>query len=249
MTKKLIIIGIIGILLIIAICLSIILRPKSKEEIPVEEEKTIEKSKLYYLGHASLRIVTSEGKVIYIDPYMGNDYDMPADLVLVTHAHYDHNEVSKVKNRSADFKLITNKEALVNGGYQTFNLGYAKIEAVPAGYNKFHSEFECVGYIITLSDNVKLYVAGDTSITPKMSELSSLNIDYAFIPCDGTYTMTTDEAVKASEKINARYSIPYHTASDGRDFDINVANSFNVQNRLIIKPKEEIILTHGGNNE
>ena len=49
------------------------------------------KSKLLYMGHASLRITTAEGKVIYIDPFVGNGYEPAADLILVTHAHFDHN--------------------------------------------------------------------------------------------------------------------------------------------------------------
>ena len=57
------------------------------------------KDKLAYLGHASLKITTREGKVIYIDPFAGEEsyYETPADLILVTHEHYDHNEISKIK--------------------------------------------------------------------------------------------------------------------------------------------------------
>ena len=52
---------------------------------------------LLYMGQASIRIVTGQGKVIYIDPYAGDAYDLPADLILVTH---DHSDVDKVSNRS-----------------------------------------------------------------------------------------------------------------------------------------------------
>ena len=209
-----------------------------KEEIVVNEGE----NKLLYLGHASLRITTKEGKVIYIDPYMGANYDMPADLVLVTHGHYDHNDLSKIKNK--DYQLITWKEALENGKHQTFNLEYAKIEAVEAGYNKNHSVTECVGYIITLSDGTKVYVAGDTSETPQMTELANSNIDYAFFPCDGIYNMNANAAALASSKVKAKHNIPYHTVSDGRPFDETVAASFNAENKLVIKPQEEIVITH-----
>lgn len=69
---------------------------------------------LVYMGQASIRIVTAEGKVIYIDPYTG-DYTMPADLILVTHGHFDHCAVEKVENQNADCQIITHKEAVVNG--------------------------------------------------------------------------------------------------------------------------------------
>ena len=220
-----------------------LLNHEEKEDVILDNnEKSIGENKLYYLGHASLRIVTSEGKVIYVDPYMGDNYSMSADLVLVTHDHYDHNDVTKVKNRNEDFKLITEKEALVSGEYKTFDLGYVKIEAVEAGYNSYHDENKCVGYVLTLSDDTKIYVAGDTSITPKMDELGSWNIDYAFFPCDGIYTMSVDEAIKASLKVKAKHSIPYHVISDGSAFDESIVDKFNVDNKLIIRPGEEIVL-------
>ena len=46
---------------------------------------------LLYQGHGSLRLTTDSGRVIYIDPFAGEGYDAPADLILVTHQHHDHN--------------------------------------------------------------------------------------------------------------------------------------------------------------
>lgn len=196
-------------------------------------------NKLLYLGHASIRIVTSEGKVIYIDPYCGDDYSMSADMILVTHSHYDHNSIDKVINRNSDCKIITNEDALVNGEYKSYDLDGVNIQAVSAGYNKNHDERVCVGYLITLSNGVKIYIAGDTSTTPYMEELGKMNIDYAFLPCDGIYNMDVGEASEAAKIIKAKHTVPYHTAP-GKDFDINVADKVEVEGKLIIKPGEEI---------
>ena len=213
------------------------------------------KDVLLYQGKASIRIITREGKVIYIDPFMGNGYDMPADLILVTHEHFDHNNIDKVKNRNEDCKIIRNKDAVINGVHQIFDLGYAKIEAVEAGYNSWHDVNECVGYIVTLSSGISIYVTGDTSTTRQMPELAEKNIDYAFFCCDGIYNMGLDEAIDVANMVKAKHSIPYHmTGSTTNDFDKNKAEHFNVDGKMIIETGEEIVLEksitmEGGENQ
>jgi L-ascorbate metabolism protein UlaG (beta-lactamase superfamily) len=80
------------------------------------------KAKLYYLGHASVRIQTGKGKIIYIDPYAGEEYDIPADIILVTHNHFDHNDIDKVSKKQK-CTVITNNEALIEGEYKIFDAG------------------------------------------------------------------------------------------------------------------------------
>ena len=197
--------------------------------------------KLLYQGHGSFRIITGEGKVIYVDPYAGEGYDLAADLILITHDHYDHTAVDLIRNRNADCRIITYKEALVNGKYKTFDLGYATVEAVQAGNNKNHDIRKCVGWIITLSDGISVYATGDTSTTDQMAELAERNISYAFFVCDGVYNMDMDEAIACARLVNAQHSIPYHMAP-GQLFDQSIAEKFGVPNRLIIPAGEEIVL-------
>lgn len=198
-------------------------------------------STILYQGHGSLRITTGEGRVIYIDPYAGDGYDLPADLILITHGHQDHTAVGLIKSRNDDCRVITYKEALVKGEYKTFELGYATVEAVQAGNNKNHNIKECVGWLITLSDGITVYVSGDTSTTDQMAELAGRGIDYAFFCCDGIYNMDMDEAIACAKLVNARHSVPYHMAP-GKLFDGERAELFDVPNRLIVPAGEEIIL-------
>ena len=76
-------------------------------------ENTPSGHKLLYQGHGSLRIVTSEGKVIYIDPYAGEGYDLPADLILVSHGHSDHTAVQLIGKKNDGCQIIYYKDALV----------------------------------------------------------------------------------------------------------------------------------------
>ena len=197
--------------------------------------------KILYQGHGSLRIVTSEGKVIYIDPYAGEGYDLPADLILVSHGHQDHTAVDLIRNRNDGCQIISYKDALVNGEYKTFDLGYATVEAVQAGNNPNHDINVCVGWLVTLSDGITIYATGDTSTTEQMAELVEWDIDYAFFCCDGKYNMDIEEASACAALVNAKHSIPYHMAP-GKLFDADRAAQFDGPGKLIVAAGEEIIL-------
>lgn len=218
-----------------------------EEQIEQEQQEDSEMSKaatLMYQGHASMRITTYDGNVIYIDPFMGTGYDKAADLILVTHGHYDHTQTDLIENKNEGCQTITWKEALKDGEHQSFDLGFVSVEAVEAGYNKNHNVKECVGYILTFENGITLYVSGDTSTTQQMSELADRNLDYAFFCCDGVYNMDVTEASECAKLVNASHSIPYHMipANNSNGFDIDVAESFDAPGRIIIAPGEELVL-------
>ena len=218
------------------------------EVVDVESENAEEAEKpdsavLRYMGQASIRVTTAEGKVIYVDPFSGpdEDYAPAADLILVTHAHPDHNQVDRIENRNPDCRIITQDEALLDGIRQTFDLGYVRVEAVEAGYNQNHSVENCVGYILTFSNGASVYVTGDTSTTRQMPELAEREIDYAFFCCDGRFNMGLEEAAECARLVGAKHNIPYHMAPGAENnFDREIAEQFQAENRMIVEPGEDI---------
>ncbi|GAG18427.1 unnamed protein product, partial [marine sediment metagenome] len=175
-----------------------------------------------WLGHASFKI-KGKNKTIYIDPYMG-DYDEKADLILITHSHYDHCDPIKVKTTLKNEGLViapTDCNRKITGKIKSLSLGEQiliekiEIKAVKA-YNykrfkvpgkPFHPKDLGVGYLIKLNGKI-IYHAGDTDFIPEMKELK--NIYLALIPSGGTYTMDNVEAAEATLRINPKIVIPMH---------------------------------------
>ena len=208
------------------------------------QDTTATTVRLLYMGQASIRIVTENRKVIYIDPYAGNQYDLAADLILITHEHFDHNAVAKVRNRKPDCRIIRAKDAIIDGIHQSFRIDNITIEAVEAGCNSHHDVRECVGYVLTFGNGRKVYISGDTSITEQMQSMSEMHIDYAFLCTDGVYNMGNEEAEQAAEMIKARHTVPYHNSvsNKGEMFDSEAAERFNVPGKMILLPGETLLI-------
>lgn len=199
-------------------------------------------AKLFYQGHSSFRIITDEGKVVFIDPFAGVGYQTPADLVLITHEHYDHNDISLIKTKP-ETVVIRSKDALFGGIYREFDECGVHIEAVPA-YNAHHNKSECVGYLLTF-DGIVLYHAGDTDFIPEMKNLVKNHIDYALLPIDGTFTMTPEMASRAAEAIQPKHLIPMHMKL-GMLWDYHQAMKVTAPMAMLMKPNDNIDL-EGGN--
>lgn len=195
-------------------------------------------ARLLYQGHGSMRLMTDRGTVVYIDPFIGEGYDVPADLILVTHQHHDHNRID-LPARKKDCRVIQNMDALQNGIYQKFIVKDTNIEATQA-YNKNHPKDACVGYLVS-ADGILLYFAGDTARTAQMETLAGRMIDYAFLPIDGIYTMNVPEAEECARLIGAKHTVPVHM-KPGELFDRSVAESFQTEGAMILEPGQEITL-------
>ena len=195
-------------------------------------------SKLLYQGHGSYRVTTNGNFVIYIDPYAGDGYDIPADLILVTHGHHDHNQTGLV-SRKPDCRIITHVEALAGGKHNTFDVGVVIIEAVTAENIK-HNPNECVGYILAF-DGITVYCSGDTSKTEQMSSFAKRKLDYALFPLDGIYNMDLEEGAECARIVGAKHNVPIHI-KPGELFDADRARMWNAPDKLVVLPGETIEL-------
>lgn len=195
-------------------------------------------AKLLYQGHGSLRLTSNNGTVVYIDPYIGDGYDKPADLILVTHQHHDHNQID-LPAHAHGCEIIQNMDALQGGEYRKFTVKDINIEATEA-YNKNHRKEECVGYLVSV-DGLLIYFAGDTAQTKQMETLADRQIDYAFLPIDGIFTMNIKAAVECAKLIRAKHTIPIHM-KPGKLFDLKKAEKFVTDGAMVVEPGEEIEL-------
>lgn len=189
--------------------------------------KTVEGGSLEitFIGHGTL-MFTYNQTVIHVDPWSRlTDYStLPkADIILLTHDHPDHLDLSAIKElRTHATTIVMSKvcSGKVSGGMvmengQTTPVGGVLIEAVPA-YNIVHMRSENVpfhpkgdgnGYVITFGDQ-RVYVAGDTENVPEMKSLK--NIDIAFLPMNLPYTMTPEMVADAAKAFRPRVLYPYH---------------------------------------
>lgn len=180
---------------------------------------------------ASLRISDKSGLIIHIDPFKIQKED-PADIILITHAHFDHLDLPSIKKvyKKGCTVLVpkgcekisevvgTSDVKKVEPG-QELEIKGIKIKTVPA-YNvvpdrlKFHPpENKWIGYLLQVNDQT-VYHAGDTDHIEEMKQLNGL-INIAFLPIGGTYTMDTKQAAQAIEAISPDIACPMHVIPAG----------------------------------
>ncbi|MBR5684170.1 MAG: MBL fold metallo-hydrolase [Ruminococcus sp.] len=183
--------------------------------------------------HSSIRI--DEEKIIYSDPYNISGTPHDADIVFITHSHFDHYSPDDIRKIMKPGTVIVCPASMnepkelgltvkqVSAGEKSEVLG-VRFEAVPA-YNigkPFHPHSNgWLGYIIDSPDHGRVYIAGDTDITPDNKQV---NCDIALIPAGGTFTTDASQAAELVNAIRPKYAIPIHygtvagSPADGETF-------------------------------
>lgn len=187
--------------------------------------------------HSSIKVAGS--KVIYFDPFEISEASRDADVIFVTHDHYDHFDVKSIACIANENSVLVAPESISKQVLKKSNIAADKcvfmapnsvsevcgltVEAIPA-YNKmkpFHIKGAgFLGYVVTL-DGVRYYVAGDTDIN---DDVVKVKCDVALVPVGGTYTMDKKHAAELVEKIRPQVAIPTHYGSvagktdDGQKF-------------------------------
>ena len=207
--------------------------------------------KIHWLGHDAIRIDGST--VVMVDPFQISD-TKPADLILISHEHFDHNSPDDLaKIQKSDSVIVTDSasasklkgdkkitsEIKVAAPGDRLTVKGVEIEVGPA-YNTnkdFHPKAAGMLSFVFKLDGVRYYHAGDTDFIPEMKQL---DVDIAFLPVSGTYVMTADEAVQAAKAINPKIAIPMHygaivgSEDDARKFK----NALEGQIEVVILQKE-----------
>ena len=191
------------------------------------------------LTHSSIRIAGNQ--IIYFDPFHVEEETHDADIICVTHEHFDHYSPEDLAILVCPKSM---KDSLSNSGISEeftelvapgdeLEINGVRIQAVPA-YNigkQFHpQQNQWVGYLVTMNE-VTYYIAGDTDIN---EDVKKIQCDVAMIPVGGTYTMTAEEAAELAEMIHPKAAVPTHygsvagKAEDGQIFADMLKDKINV---------------------
>jgi len=213
---------------------------------------------LKWLGHSGFQIKNK--KIIYIDPYNIKEGLEPADIIFITHSHYDHcsfADIGKIVKEGTKIIIPADCQSKITKfdvaikieliePEQELDLGDVRVYALPS-YNidkHFHpKDLLGVGYVLK-TDDVIIYHAGDTDFIPEMQKLTGYNQSekefVALLPIGGRFTMNVEEAVEAAKLIKPTLAIPMHwgtligTELDAKEFT-DLCNESGINAKILEK--------------
>ncbi|MDY6766315.1 MAG: MBL fold metallo-hydrolase [Candidatus Nanohaloarchaea archaeon] len=215
----------------------------------MELPETVGGVDIYWLGHASVKLVDTDGTTVYIDPWsevMQEQHEPAADIIISTHDDRDHFDVKAIQAVKKDDTVVVchpdSRDAVPEDvSYKTLDPGRSvtvrgtRIRGIHA-YNTdkfespdvpYHAKGDGYGALFAL-DGTRFYHAADTDPVPEMGALADEDIDVAFLPVGGTYTMDQDEAIEAVQLVRPRLVVPIHygtleeTSADTERFEQDV---------------------------
>ena len=185
--------------------------------------------KITWLGHDSFHI--RNGTTIIIDPFRLRSSPGMADILLISHEHFDHMSPDDIRKVAGEKTTIVTTPAVKKelSGFKVKEIKTAKpgdkltigdvgIEILPAyNLNKFREPGKVfhpkadgkLGFVIGIK-GTRIYHAADTDAIP---EMNGLKPDVALLPVSGTYVMTAEEAAQAAKMIEPKLAIPMHYGS------------------------------------
>ncbi len=200
--------------------------------------------------HSSIKI--SKDRIVYFDPYNIDKEYKDADIIFITHDHFDHydiNSILKIRNDNTHIVVpFSLKDEVVKyfddehihlvepqNEYNVYGINFSTIWAYNIGSDFHPKENKWVGYLVNIA-GYKYYVMGDTSET---IESKCVKCDVLFVPIGGKFTMDRNDAVHLTNIVGPKIAVPIHygsivgTKEDAEYFIKNIDKS--IEGIILIK--------------
>lgn len=199
--------------------------------------------KIKWYGHSAFRLTSSDGTHIILDPYEPNAYNGavgysaitdPADIVLVSHEHGDHNYTQGV---TGDFVIVKGAGNHIPKGVH--------VKGISTFHDKSHGKERGHNTIFVIElDKMRICHLGDLGHELSSSDASLIgSIDILLTPVGGFYTIDAVEATQVVERLQPKLVIPMHYKTEKCGFPIGTVDTFLIDENVIRLNQSEVQIT------